>query len=100
MNLIAEESMSNARPYPGPLPRGENSPKAHSHCKPLHGTVGQAFQPAGTPDFPVRCFEGTGDWKVVGTGRQECLPYHPRVHGQGEGHTIFEPPYVGCYASE
>ena len=33
--------------------------------------VGQAFQPAGSPDFPVRPW---GDWKVAPTGRQECVP--------------------------
>jgi hypothetical protein len=37
--------------------------------------VGQAFQPAGSPDFPVRPW---GDWKVAPTGRQECLP-HVRI---------------------
>jgi hypothetical protein len=34
--------------------------------------VGQAFQPAGLPDFPVRPW---GDWKVAPTGREERLPY-------------------------
>ena len=34
--------------------------------------VGQAFQPAGSPDFPVR---PPGGWKVAPTGRQECLPH-------------------------
>jgi hypothetical protein len=33
--------------------------------------VGQAFQPAGSPDFPP----AWGDWKVAPTGRQECLPH-------------------------
>jgi len=39
--------------------------------------VGQAFQPAGAPDFPVRCFAEPGDWKVARTGRLESLPYGP-----------------------
>ena len=38
--------------------------------------VAQAFQPAGSRDFPVPCFRsGTGDWKVARTRRQECLRY-------------------------
>ncbi len=43
--------------------------------------VGQAFQPAGAPDFPVRCSEETGDWKVARTGGQECPPYRNRERG-------------------
>src|SRR5208282_5010474 len=44
--------------------------------------VAQAFQPAGSRDFPVPFFwSGTGDWKpnvglrVTRTRRQECLRY-------------------------
>src|SRR5215510_9440312 len=48
----------------------------------MNTDVGEAFQPAGSPGFPARCFE-TGDWKVARTGRLESLPYirirvHPR----------------------
>jgi hypothetical protein len=35
-------------------------------------SVAQAFQPAGSPDFPGR---HRGDWKVAPTRRQECLRY-------------------------
>jgi len=34
--------------------------------------VGQAFQPAGSPDFPVRL---RGDWRVASTRRHESLPH-------------------------
>ena len=50
--------------------------------------VGQAFEPAGGEAFqlrieePVRMLRGPGDWKVPGTGRQECLPYLSRA-GRG-----------------
>jgi hypothetical protein len=40
-----------------------------------YSDVGQAFQPAGEADFPVRWMEGCGDWKVTTTGRLESLPY-------------------------
>jgi hypothetical protein len=41
---------------------------------PLPSSVGQAFQPAGSQDFPVLCSR-MGDWKVALTGRLESLPY-------------------------
>ena len=41
---------------------------------PLRTRVGQTFQPAGSPDFPVLC-SLMGDWKVALTGRLESLPY-------------------------
>ncbi len=37
--------------------------------------VGQAFQPAGAPDFPVRSSSQTGDSKVASTGGLESPPY-------------------------
>jgi protoheme IX farnesyltransferase len=40
--------------------------------------VGQAFQPAGVRGFPAPEARA-GDWKVAGTGRQECLPYKARA---------------------
>jgi hypothetical protein len=43
--------------------------------------VGQAFQPAGLPDFPVR-WTKTSDSKVARTRRLESLRYEPvLVHG-------------------
>jgi hypothetical protein len=36
--------------------------------------VGQAFQPAGAPDFPVRSSKTTGDSKVASTGELESPP--------------------------
>src|SRR5262249_22274312 len=38
-------------------------------------TVAQAFQPAGSRDFPVPFWIGTGDWKVARTRRLESLRY-------------------------
>jgi hypothetical protein len=46
--------------------------------------AGQAFQPAGSPDFPVRPW---GDWKVAPTGRQECLP-HASSQGKAGGSSL------------
>src|SRR5881396_2747350 len=43
--------------------------------------IGQAFQPAGLPDFPVRWTQ-KGDSKVARTRRLESLPYEPvPAHG-------------------
>jgi hypothetical protein len=41
-------------------------------CNSVANHVGQAFQPADSPDFPVR---PQGDWKVAPTGSLECLPH-------------------------
>jgi hypothetical protein len=58
-----------------------NSHSADERSDRVAMPVGQAFQPAGAPDFPVRCSApirycaGPGDWKVARTGRLESLPY-------------------------
>ena len=52
-------------------PFNPNSGAEKKGCR--QNLVGQAFQPAGSPDFPVRCFFGTGDWKVARTRRLESL---------------------------
>ena len=55
-----------------------SAPKPESNCV---ESVAQAFQPAGSRDFPVPCFNaGTGDWKVARTRRQECLRYSALRH--------------------
>ena len=47
------------------------SPNAGAHL---------AFQPAGSPDFPVRW--SSGRLEVAPAGRQECLPYTAPVRGK------------------
>ncbi len=85
-------------PRPSPPGRGRTlwralkfpSLRLQSLCiEPVNRTVGQAFQPAGSPDFPVRCCWETGDWKVAPTGRQECLPYVPKGSCSGWQQTNF-----------
>jgi RNA polymerase primary sigma factor len=49
--------------------------KSRSQAAPQVVPVGQAFQPADAPDFPVRCSAAPGDWKAARAGRLESLPY-------------------------
>jgi hypothetical protein len=53
------------------LPVGDLSPREVRH---LPDTLGQAFQPAGSGDFPVARTRSRG-WKAPCTGRLESLPY-------------------------
>jgi hypothetical protein len=49
-------------------------------CGRKHAGVGQAFQPAGEVDFPVRWIQACGDSKVATTGRLESPPYNRTHH--------------------
>ena len=90
---------------PKPLLHLEGEVVEHLGVQRVAAVVGQAFQPASSPDFPVRCScvspaawhpappatfkQRPGDWKVAHTGRLESLPYLPSrkalLQGQSSG---------------
>jgi len=80
MSEREKDILFNSRPHPGPLPRGE-------------GGLFAGFRPY----WSRRWLEA----RSTTQGRPSVIP-SPGGEGQGEGsrHTIIEPPYVGCYASE